>query len=236
MKKVLHIGLSPPPCKEGELHVHCPMIQTHPKPLNHAAPTQAFFEWPLYSHVVITSKTAVPLLVKALSFYHLDIFSLASKTVIAVGQATAGALIAHGIFPAHIPKEESAEGIIDLLSHLPLEDSFFFLPRSAQGRRIIPQYLEKHNIPYKSCALYDTCPRPPDPNLYIDHFDEIVFTSPSCVDAFLHFYGTLPTNKTLTPIGPVTRKKLEHALKKRPLLNSNIGMKCTSTKGELEDN
>ncbi len=214
MKKVLHVGLSPPLQQEGQIHVHCPLIQTCPKPFDHPIAAQAFSDWPLYSHVIITSKTAVPLLAKALSFYHLDLFSLASKTVISVGHATGAALMAHGIFPAYIPKEESAEGIIDLLSTLSLEDSFFFLPRSAQGRRLIPQYLAKHEIPYRECALYDTCPKPPDSALQIESFDEIVFTSPSCVDAFLKFYGSLPTDKELTPIGPVTRKKLEGSLEK----------------------
>lgn len=209
------MGLSPPPPKEGEIHVHCPLIQILPKPFDHPTTVQAFRDWPSYSHVVITSKTTVPLLAKALSFYHLDLFSLASKTVISVGHATATTLMTHGIFPAYIPKEESAEGIIDLLSQLSLEDSFFFLPRSAQGRRLIPQYLKQHDLPYRDCALYDTCPKAPDPSLQIDSFDEIVFTSPSCVEAFLQFYGSLPKDKELTPIGPVTRKRLEHTL--RPL-------------------
>jgi uroporphyrinogen-III synthase len=43
-------------------------------------------------------------------------------------------------------------------------------------------------------------------------FDEIVFTSPSTIEAFLAIFGALPRDKILTPVGPVTEAALRLAL------------------------
>ena len=78
---------------------------------------------------------------------------------------------------------------------------------------MIPDYFLQHEIPYLECTLYDTVIVKPNPLPNLDEFDEIIFTSPSTVEGFLEAYKTLPSDKRLTPIGPVTADSLKSKTK-----------------------
>lgn len=112
-----------------------------------------------------------------------------------------------------IAKEETAEGMLPLLASLRPTD-FVLWPHSQLSRNIIPRFLEERKIPYAAPILYNTIPLHPKTPPPLDAFDEIIFTSPSTVESFISLYGTLPSNKKLTSIGPVTDQVLLNFLAK----------------------
>ena len=70
-------------------------------------------------------------------------------------------------------------------------------------------WFEENKVCYTTTIFYHTQTNKavvlPDLNLC----DEIVFTSPSTVDAFIDLCGSLPEDIQLTPIGPITKNKLK---------------------------
>lgn len=101
------------------------------------------------------------------------------------------------------------EGVIELLQCLDLSSAYLFWPRSALARPVIADYLTRRGVSFHALDLYDTRPQAPLPLPNLDDFDEIVFTSPSTVKAFLTIFGSLLGGaKTLTPTGPITKEAL----------------------------
>lgn len=119
---------------------------------------------------------------------------------IAVGQKTAEALGR----PCLVAEEETAEGVIKILKTL--NDPYVLYPHSARSRSVISEYLT--DIRHKEIIAYDTVSQVPFDPPPLDPFDEIFFTSPSTVDAFLEIYGALP-DKQLIAQGEITRKHLD---------------------------
>ena len=128
------------------------------------------------------------------------------KHLIAVGRKTAETLHGHGMKVQTIAKEETAEGIIEELRSMNLSEAKIFWPHSALSRTVIPDYLKANRIEFLDCVLYDTIPKKTEPLFDLDVVEEIVFTSPSCVDGFFQAYGTFPENKIMTPI-PLSQKQ-----------------------------
>jgi uroporphyrinogen-III synthase len=56
--------------------------------------------------------------------------------------------------------------------------------------------------------LYETVAQRVEPVPDLRLFDEIVFTSPSTVDAFFEIFGHIPSGKKIVAIGPVTADRL----------------------------
>ncbi len=99
------------------------------------------------------------------------------------------------------------EGVIELIRKI--KDGYFFIPRSKRARSVLTEYLIREKIPHFAFDLYDTHFQRLEPVPNLDEFDEIVFTSPSTVEGFIHIYGSLPKGKKLSAIGPVTKKEIE---------------------------
>jgi uroporphyrinogen-III synthase len=208
--EVLYTGLDPSRFKtEGKL-THLPLIRTVPRSLSDRNIHDALTNFTLYTHLIFTSQTALNLLIDSLPQFGFSLKDWKEKTIVCVGTATAEGLQKKGLTAAITARRETAEGIIDELSSLNLNDSFFFWPHSAQARPILIDFFQTKSVLLRHCAIYDTIPvsleRLPD----LNWFDEIVFTSPSTVAAFLHIFGKLPSNKILTCIGPVTKNYLEN--------------------------
>ena len=205
-KKILYLGLDAPQSSTSAKVIHYPMIQIVPRGTNSPDILHCMSHLKQFTHIIFTSKTSVRLLMSLLATDDLDI--LKQKHLIAVGSKTAETLEIHGISVQTIAKEETAEGIIDELKSMNLSQAKFFWPHSALSRTLIPDYLKANNIDYFDCVLYDTIPRKSEPAFNLDLIDEIVFTSPSCVDAFVQAYGKIPANKIISSIGPVTTAAL----------------------------
>jgi len=63
-------------------------------------------------------------------------------------------------------------------------------------------------VRFTAIDLYRTVFQRPDPVPSLEEMEEIVFTSPSTVEAFLQIYGQIPKNIKITAIGPVTQNVL----------------------------
>lgn len=212
-KKILYLGLDPSHYQtDGEV-THWPVIQIIPRPLSDEPLQKALKRFDDYTHIVVTSKSTVAILKEYLPLSGIPLESWTAKATVAVGKTTAKHLFACGISPIAVAKEETAEGLIREIKQLDLSHAHFFWPHSSQARPIIKDFFEDNAIPYSSCALYDPEPHIPGILPVLGNYDEIVFTSPSTIDAFLKIFGKFPAHARLKPIGPVTASHLENQKK-----------------------
>lgn len=193
MKHILYLGLRPPKDTPQVCYTHLPVISTVP-----VNGEEDFIDLEPFTHIIFTSRTAVQLMLQKAA--------LNKQTVIAVGQATYAEL-RHLGYEALVPVEETAEGVIGVLSQLDLSQANVLWPRSGQARSVISDYLRENKIQFTEYILYNVVPRVPEhiPDLAL--FDEILFTSPSTVEAFLKIYPELPANKCRA-IGRITEEKV----------------------------
>lgn len=210
---VLYLGLNPSDHIPGVHLIHFPVIQIIPRTSSNPEIQKAFEGLPRYSHFIFTSRNAVDIFSNLLTQFQMFPESLNGKIKIAVGKTTATQMALKG-FPANIvANEETAEGIVNELKNLKMQDAFVFWPHAAKARTIITDYLETQSIKFNECILYDTVTVLQESLPNLDKVDEIIFTSPSTVEAFLHLFGKFPKNKKLTSIGPITRAFLEPLVK-----------------------
>ncbi|HEV8051047.1 MAG TPA: uroporphyrinogen-III synthase [Parachlamydiaceae bacterium] len=208
MKKTLYLGLELPPHLQSENVVHHPFIRIIPKEATEPDLKLSFENFKTYTHLIFTSKSAVKIffdLAKSFGTPHEDI---AKKTIISVGQRTAQKLMEKGVKTDIIASEETAEGIVKELTDINLENANILLPQSAIARLVVTDWLTKEKIMHTVLKIYHTTSNLPAPLPDLEQFHEIIFTSPSTVDAFIEGYGNLPVDIKLTGIGPVTERKL----------------------------
>lgn len=209
MKKCIYFGLKCPESNPETVFFHCPIIRTFPLERTNQDIFESVLNFHRYTHLIFTSKSSVAILVEHLSHYGIPRTSFQFKKCIAVGRATAEKVQKSGFPLMCTAEEETAEGIIKEMERLPLTGrEFFFWPHSTLSRRVIPDYLLEKKIVFHECALYGTTLKKPDPLPDIDLFDELFFTSPSTIDAFLEIWKEIPSNKKLTCQGPVTQAYL----------------------------
>lgn len=212
MKRILYLGTDP---TQFESHGHCeghlihyPVIQIIPRLLDHPEIRQAYDDLDEYSHLLFTSKSAVKVFCQHLNELHKPLKTLKNKMLIAIGRVTAAHLSLHGLIPQLISPIETQEGVVKMLNRIDLQDAYIFMPRSALSRPVLSNYFQEQQIRYQACDLYDTVTQELHPKPDFAQIDEIVFTSPSTVKAFLEIFGNFPLNKKLYAIGPITEEAL----------------------------
>ena len=151
-----------------------------------------------FTHLIVTSKNGVRLWPG-----HFQ-----GKKVIAIGEATAKEVMLRGALPL-VSKEERQEGIAKLMDDMPFEGAFILYLRSKRARPFLEQYLKKSEIRAYIFDLYDTIFQRPEPVPDLYDFDEIVFTSPSTVEAFGKIFAAIPKHISIASIGPITQKAVE---------------------------
>jgi len=184
MHRILYLGLDPSRYKHSGELLHCPIIQITPNSLDEETKRV----WPLITHVLFTSPSAV-------KYWPLP---LIGKQIISIGAATASVLPV----PSITAPFATQEGVIALLDTLDLSEAYLFWPRSSRSRAFLSEYLAGKKI--HVFDLYETTLRRPEVMPDLIRFDEIVFTSPSTVYAFLELFSFIPLDKKITSIGPVT--------------------------------
>ncbi len=206
-KKILYLGHDPARFSQNQKELfHFPIIQTKKLAIDSL---EGFLE---SSYLLVTSRQAVFCLVNLLTPQEKANFQ--KMKIISIGSATTLSLKEKGVDVAHQAEVATAEGVVKLIEELPLktEDCFFY-PHSALSRNIITDFFIQKNIKYHAVALYTTIPNKELPPPDLKNFEEIIFTSPSTVDAFLQLYGSLPKNLKLTPLGPITANYLMKSTK-----------------------
>jgi uroporphyrinogen-III synthase len=195
----LYLGTDPENC-ELEGLVHYPIIKTIPLEI----PSYMWEDFAEYTHILITSKNAAQIFLSQLK----DKSLLQDKQIIAIGKSTAGKLAQEGFAPHQIAQDESQEGIIELLKTQDLHDAYIFYPRSTLARKKLERYMIGRAVRHQICDLYETVFQKLEPSPDFSKIDEIIFTSPSTVKGFIAAFGSIPSNKKITCIGPITEEEL----------------------------
>jgi uroporphyrinogen-III synthase len=208
---ILYLGTDPTEFQQQHTNrsvLHYPIIQIVPRSPDSSEIRQAYAALKEYTHFIFTSKNAVNIFCAHLCALQIPVQQCQNKSVIAIGEVTAKHLIAQGLEPQFISEEETQEGMIEMLDPLDLREAYLFLPCSSLSRPVLTRFLEERRVRFQSCAIYDTVAQKlhPLPDLHL--IEEIVFTSPSTVRAFLEIFGELPGGKKLTAIGPITQSYL----------------------------
>ena len=213
-KNVLYLGLDPSSyLKQVDVTLlHLPLIRIVPYSSDHPTLQSTFQQFSHYTHVIMTSKTTVKLMLQHLSYFGYSLADWQAKKTCAVGQVTASHLKQVGVDPWMVAQEETSEGLVEALPIDQLQEAWFFWPHSAQSRSVITDFLVYHRIRFEACALYETHSIIHAHLPSLEAIDEIIFTSPSTVDAFLQNFGKLPIQKQLTAIGPITENYLKSRL------------------------
>ena len=130
---------------------------------------------------------------------------LKGKKILAIGRGTEET-VGYDCFA--VSSLETQEGMIELIKTIDLQESYMLYPRSSKARPLLAEYLKETGIQHQICDLYETVYLKPEPIPALEDFEEIVFTSPSTVKAFLALYGSIPKNKKITCIGPITEQAI----------------------------
>ena len=204
MKTILYLGLNPPPDRDLKRYIHYPVIETIARPLKDPWVHSCFEKLHHYSHLIFTSQMGVHYFFSYLKQFQK---SLDQQLILSIGQKTTSAIqqTGHEVFAT--ATEEHQEGLIALIQQLPLVKSHFLWPRSALSRPVLKDFMREQAGFLDDVIFYETVYRNLAP-FPLELIDEIHFTSPSTVEAFLKIYGHLPMDKNLTAIGPITEKKL----------------------------
>jgi len=161
---------------------------TDPTPLKAALARLRDYDW-----VIFTSRHAVEAV-----FRHRD--GLSGPRVAAVGRATAGELVRHGVAADLIPREFTGDSLVAALG--PVAGLRVLMPRADIGRRTIPDGLTARGATVDEVVAYRTLTEAgPRPDL--GSVDAVTFTSPSAVRGFLDS-GPVPAGARVFCIGPVT--------------------------------
>ena len=216
MKRILYLGTDPKEFASkatGCEVTHYPVIQIVPRKVDSLDIQQAYADLDKYTHCIFTSKNAVEIF-----FDHLELMGkkFVDKQVIAVGSVTASHLAEQGVMTPWVAQEETQEGIIALLKTLDLHNAYLFIPQSSRSRPVLLAFLSEAKISYRACHIYDTVVQVLEPKPFWEMYDQVVFTSPSTVEAFLSIFGQLPPQGQCLAIGPVTRSSLLSHIEKKP--------------------
>jgi uroporphyrinogen-III synthase len=209
MKTTLYLGTDPTEFESDGHLIHYPVIKIVPRSLEAPEMKRAFDDLDEYTHLIFTSKNAVKIFFEHLTVLQRSLAELQSKCVIAIGQVTAAYLLAGGLKPTVVAPTETQEGVIRLLNTMDLSDAYLFLPRSSISRPILANFFQQRQLRYQACDLYDTVSQVLHPKPDLTKIDEIVFTSPSTVKAFIEIFGEVPRDKKCVVIGPITQLALK---------------------------
>ncbi len=202
-KKVLYLGLKPP----NLTFFHYPVIQIVPREIGTHIKS-CFQKLPLFSHVIFTSKSAVFLFFEIIKNLKLQI---KKQKIIAIGEKTALYIRQKG-FDCEVASTWTQEGVVQLLLQEKQVERIFW-PKSHLSRNVLINYFEKMGLCYLAVDLYDTHLQKKEPIPNLLDFEEIIFTSPSCVEGFFNIFSKIPQSIKTTCIGPITTKALLSKLK-----------------------
>lgn len=206
---VLYLGLHLP--ERRDVHfVHYPIIKIIPRPFEEPLIQKVYRQLPEFTHLVFTSQSAVAIFFEFLPLLGHSLDRIKKMRVIAVGKATAKKIEGYGIRVQTCSEEECAEGIVAKLESMDLKQARILWSHSALSRTVLTDYFIHKQISFESCVLYDTLPNRDFPKPNLEKIDEIMFTSPSCIEAFIEIMGELPVGKRLACQGPITKQVLDN--------------------------
>ena len=166
---------------------------------------------PFYDYVLFTSRNGVRHFTDQLSASERSL--LKDTQLISVGGATTQSLNALGLSPVYESETTSAKGIIAYFKRNGITGKRILMPRSAIGIPALPQELRQMGNEVTDLSVYKTVTDEKAPMVEdLSVYDEILFSSPSGVRAFVSRYGKLPSDIPLTGKGETTMKEISDSL------------------------
>lgn len=218
-KRVLFTGLSEERFFSKGTYFHLPLIKIEPmedyKEFDTYLKNIKEFDW-----IIFASRYGAEHFFKRLKAIGYDSRVLSKIKIAAIGNSTKARLIDFGIIPDLVPKKESAKGLIEEFSafggkKISLKGKKIFLPRSDISDKNLNQAFERLGAKVTTSFAYRNVMPNDLPDLDLNFFNEVVFTSPSTVRNFKRRYKKVPRDVKIRCIGEVTLKEA----KKCQLLN-----------------
>lgn len=157
-----------------------------------------------YDYVIFTSRHSAQFWVEAAG----DGFVMPDAvTVVAIGDTTAAELNSLGIRVDMLPAIDDSQGVVDLMAARPV--GRVLLPRSDKALPTIPDGLRKLGFDVTTVTAYENKQNKSARRIDLSNVDNIIFTSPSTVDAFVSLYGGLPSGKKLIARGRATQARID---------------------------
>lgn len=205
-KKVLFTGLSKERFFTDGTYYHLPLINIGPledyKEFDSHLKKIRQFDW-----IVFASRYGVEYFFKRLRKIGYDSRDLGKIKIAAVGKSTKERLLGFGVSADLVPEKESSDGLIEEFKKIDLKEKLIFLPRSDISDKGLEKAFQKLGAIVTSSFAYRNKIAKDLPDLDLNNFDEIMFTSPSTVRNFKKRYGSLPKDVRVECIGDVTLKE-----------------------------
>lgn len=197
-------------------------------------------EFKSYDYIIFTSVNGVKNFFARLTFNDFDSRIFHNKKIITIGEKTAFELKKFGLKPDIVPKEYSAEGILDVLDSKKIMNKNFLIPRAKIARDLLPKKLKELNAKVNVVSCYEnklpeiTSEKKEEIKkmLINKKIDVITFTSSSTVTNFFKIFNNLKTTIekiSIACIGPITADNV-----KSHGLEPNIIAKKYTTEGLIE--
>ncbi len=205
-RRILFTGLSKERFFLPDIYFHLPLIKI--EPLEDYREFDFFlrhikkFNW-----IVFSSRYGVEYFFKRLIAIGLDSRALENKRIAAIGNSTSSRLYDFGIIADLVPKEESSKGLLKEFGKIDIKGKKIFLPRSDISDKKLNKGFERLGAKVSASYAYRNMPALNLPDLDLNWFHEVMFTSPSGVRNFKKRYGRLPRGVKATCIGDVTKKE-----------------------------
>ena len=160
-----------------------------------------------YDYLVFTSKNAVKIFFDNLIENH-DIRDIGKVKIVAIGEKTKKEIEKYNLKVDIVPSNFVGENLLDEMGKYVKKDDKIFFPHSNLSRKKIIDGLDNIGI-LDEVEIYDNIK---EEKLDRDFdFDEIIFTSSSCVNNFVEIYGKEAlNNKKIYSIGQITTKTIEN--------------------------
>ena len=165
-----------------------------------------------YDWIIFTSRYAVRYFFETLKQLQMDARTLAAVKIASVGKTTSAELNKHQIVPDLESSTESAEGVINFFNREGLKGKRILLPRSDKGLQYLSHELNLQENVVDDVPIYTNKVNDKADRVDLASFQKIVFTSPSCIDAFIEHYGNLPEGVQLVARGKTTDKRIKSEL------------------------
>lgn len=207
-KKILFTGLSEERLFIKGAFFHLPLIKIEPMDDYKEFDTYLRHIWD-YDWIVFASRYGVEYFFKRLKIIGYDSRALDGIKIAAVGNSTQNRLLDFGIKVDLVPKDESSTGLIGEFKKGGLKNKKIFLPRSDISDKGLENELIKLGARVASSFAYRNVMSDDLPDLDLENFDEIIFTSPSTVRNFKKRYKKVPRKVKIRYIGDVTLRQIK---------------------------
>lgn len=183
---------------------HIPLISIKYREKQHTEVQSFLDDISSFTHLIFMSKHGVQALM-----HLIDPVQLAGKKIISIGSKTSATLHTFGIDVDITSKEETQEGILHELNILDLKTAYIGIPCSSRSRKTLATLLAYKGVRFLIGYLYDTYLVDDALLPSLDTVEELIFTSPSTVDAFKKYFDNVPAHLTFQFQGPITKQRFE---------------------------